>query len=564
MLGRHRLAAAGTAALAYALIIGRRAGGRSTEQLTMSTASLPPKRPLSRTKIVATLGPASSTTEKIEELLRAGVDVFRLNAAHGTIEELQQRLDAVRQVSRTTGVPVAVLVDLAGPKIRLGELPGGSITCKAGETLIFVRGQVFQNLKEDASRSALPPGYPLGASPVVGEGSVAFPALTATYEPLIDELSPRDRVLLADGTVELRVEQKTAQTAVCRVVQGGTFRSRQGINLPGVKLSVPALTDADRRYACWAAEQQADYLGLSFVRRPEDIMELRELLGPGKLDLSPFPARIIAKIEKPEAVENLEPIVAVADGIMVARGDLGVEIDIAQVPLAQKQIIAACRRAGKPVIVATQMLESMHHCRIPTRAEATDVANAILDGADACMLSGETAVGEYPVESVQVMHRIALSTETMLRQKKGTGPMSTLNPPDRSSKSAPSPSSARDNSITQAVTAGAVQIAEQLNAKVLVVASASGETARILSQYRSFVHTLGISDSESTLRRMCLFWGIIPLRDAPTQDQRQLLKHVIDRGRSEGYLTSGDRIVLVVGTGIAASRHNAVVVHVVP
>ncbi|MBN2577765.1 MAG: pyruvate kinase [Pirellulales bacterium] len=512
----------------------------------MSTASFPAKRPPSRTKIVATLGPASETEEKIEELIRAGVDVFRLNSAHGTIEVLQTRLDSVRRASRAAGTTVAVLVDLAGPKIRLGELPDGSLTCKAGEMLSFVRGPEH------------------GTS--LQKGQSPFPALTATYPPLIDELSPGDRVMLADGTVELRVEQKTANAAVCSVVQGGTFRSRQGINLPGVKLSVRALTENDHQYARWAAEQGADYLGLSFVRRPEDVAELRELIAAGAGE----GPRIIAKIEKPEAVENLEPLVAAADGIMVARGDLGVEIDIAAVPLVQKRIIAACHRAGKPVIVATQMLESMHHSLLPTRAEATDVANAILDGADACMLSGESAVGEYPVQAVQMMHRIALATESLLRGRRsaaaGTAAMQFGDCPVFSAgKMGLSPSTtppAADNSITQAVTAGAVQIAEQLGARVLIVATASGETARIISQYRSFVHTVGVSDAEATLRRMCLFWGIIPMRDAPADDPVQLLRHVIDRG--EGYLLPGDRVVLVLGTGIASSRHNGVMVYEVP
>ena len=235
--------------------------------------------------------------------------------------------------------------------------------------------------------------------------------MTATYETLIDELHPGDRVMLADGAVELRVENKTADAAVCRVVQGGTFRSRQGINLPGVKLSAPALGEKDRDNARWAAAAGVDYLGLSFVRKVEDVQDLKSLL-----QSAGGTCRVIAKIEKPEALEMLDAIVAAADGIMVARGDLGVEIDIAQVPLVQKRIIALCNRARKPVIIATQMLESMHHSRLPTRAEVTDVANAILDGADACMLSGETAVGEYPREAVEMMHRIALATGTAAAQ----------------------------------------------------------------------------------------------------------------------------------------------------
>jgi pyruvate kinase len=567
-------------ALGSALYNGQKHCGR----IIMPIEIEPPKRPPSRTKIVATLGPASDAPQQIEALIRAGVDVFRLNSAHGSIDVMQTRLDAVRRTARAVGVPVAVLVDLAGPKIRLGELPGGSVTCKNGETLTFVRGP---EMRTAPSTTTLTPG----PSPMTGEGRVAFPTLTATYPSLIDELEPNDRVMLADGTVELRVEWKDADTAVCRVVQGGTFRSRQGINLPGVKLRVRALTDNDKQYARWAAGQHVDYLGLSFVRRPEDIDELRQFIEAEKGDGTLLPERpkgcfaqkgpvpffcpqIVAKIEKPEAVENLEAIIAATDAVMVARGDLGVEIDIAEVPLVQKRIIAACRRAGKPVIVATQMLESMHHSRLPTRAEATDVANAILDGADACMLSGETAVGEYPVESVQMMHRIALATETLIRESKcdadsrrlttagDDSPYFAAAVSRRLDDNHNNPSTA--NLLTRAVTAGAVQIAEQLSAKALVVVTADGETARIISRHRSFVHTVGISDSETTLRQMALFWGIIPMQDAPAQDRRQLIEHVIDLGRREGYLAAGDRVVLVLGADIAAAPQHGVEVYEIP
>ncbi len=348
----------------------------------------PVNRPPSQTKIVATLGPASSDPAKLAELIQAGVDVFRINTAHGTREEHQAAVDKVREASRAANCPIGILVDLAGPKIRLGELPGGSVSCKTGDVLTFIRG-------ESAGQAG---------------------QMTATYETLIDELDPGDRVMLADGAVELRVDSKSADAAVCRVVQGGIFRSRQGINLPGVKLSAPALGEKDRDNARWAAAAGADYLGLSFVRKVEDLQDLKSLI-----KAAGGSSRVIAKIEKPEALEILDAIIAAADGIMVARGDLGVEIDIARVPLVQKRIIALCNQARKPVIIATQMLESMHHSRLPTRAEVTDVANAILDGADACMLSGETAVGEYPLETVEMMHRIALATEPLLRQRPVNG-----------------------------------------------------------------------------------------------------------------------------------------------
>jgi len=350
--------------------------------------------------------------------------------------------------------------------------------------------------------------------------------------------------MLADGTVALAVEQVDEHSATCRVVQPGVVRSRQGVNLPGVKLSVPTLGESDRDNAVWAARTGADYVSLSFVRTADEIRQLKALLekeGSG--------AHVVAKIEKPEAVENLDEIVEATDAVMVARGDLGVEIDIAEVPVVQKRIIAACHRHRKPVIVATQMLDSMQHSRLPTRAEATDVANAILDGADACMLSGETAIGEYPRETVEMMHRIALATESLPRAAPA--------------RPEPEPHAEGANEITEATTFAAGQLAEQLGARTMIVASGSGQTALIVSKHRRSVPVVGVSDSEATLRKMCLYWGVIPVAGAPVDDGRKLLEYVVERGRAAGHFASGDRVVLVYGTGIRTSRHNMVVVHLV-
>jgi pyruvate kinase len=468
----------------------------------------------SQTKIVATLGPASSEPESIRQLIQAGVDVFRINTAHGDTAEHQQRLDTIRRVSRELGLSVGVLVDLAGPKMRLGELPGGQLDLALDATLVFIRGREPKQADE----------------------------VTTTYEPLVDELSPGDRVMLADGTVSLIAEEKGSDFVRCRVVQPGLIRSRQGVNLPGAKLSAPALGEADRRNAAWAAQNGVDFVGLSFVRRADDVHELKSIL-----QAHGSTAHVIAKIEKPEALERLEEIVSAADGIMVARGDLGVETDIAGLAMAQKRIIALCCRKQKPVIIATQMLDSMQHSRLPTRAEVTDVANAILDGADACMLSGETAIGQYPVQSVEMMHRIALATEPMYRER----PVP------------PCPDLTADgvNPITEATAYSAGLLAEQLDAKMVVVASASGKTALSLSKCRNFVPTVGVSDSEATLRRMCLYWGVIPLPGAPVDHPEPILRYVVDWGQRGGLLNPGDRLVLLAGTGLAASRHNLIVVH---
>jgi pyruvate kinase len=469
----------------------------------------------SKTKIVATIGPACESLDRLKALIIAGVDVFRLNMAHGSRQEQEVRLAAVHQAVEQTGQFVAVLADLAGPKIRLGELPGGQMDCHAGASLRFVHGAISRQPQE----------------------------LTTTYEPLVDELAVGDRVMLADGTVSLIVEERGKDFAQCRVVQPGLIRSRQGVNLPGVKLSVPALGPVDRENAVWAARIGIDFIGLSFVRSADDVRQLKSLLATEASG-----TQVIAKIEKPEALDHLDEIVAAADGVMVARGDLGVETDIAQVALAQKHIVAACNRQRKPVIIATQMLDSMQHSSLPTRAEVTDVANAILDGADACMLSGETAIGDYPQEAVEMMHRIALATESILLRHslaKDKAYAKTL---------AVTP-------ITQAIVDAAGCIAEQVAAKLIVVASSSGATALALSKNRNLVPILGVSESQATLRRMCLYWGVFPLAGAPVGKSKELLDYVTQLGRQSGYLNPGDRIVLIIGTGLTASAHNAIVVH---
>jgi pyruvate kinase len=471
-------------------------------------------QPRARTKIIATVGPACETTAKMAELVCAGVDVFRLNMAHAAPAEQNERLAAIRRVSEELERPLGVLVDLAGPKIRLGELPDDQIECSVGAEFRFVRGL-----------DAAAPGD-----------------LITTYEPLVDELQMGDTVMLADGTVGMTVFEKTPDAARARVVQGGLIRSRQGLNLPGVKLSAPALSETDRENALWAAENGIDFLGLSFVRHERDVRELKHLLRSRRAT-----TRVVAKIEKQEALDRLEAIVAEADAIMVARGDLGVEIDVARMPLAQKQIVATCRLQQKPVIIATQMLDSMQHSRRPTRAEVTDVANAILDGGDACMLSGETAIGEYPREAVAMMNQVALATEEMFR---GHSP--------------PPPSAAMVeglNPISAAVVHGAAHIAAQIDARLMVVATHSGATALAISKQRNFMPTLGVSDEAHVLRQMCLYWGVIPHSGIRPGDKEQMLAAATAWGVQDGSLAPGDIVLLVAGTGLESGPHNQVIVH---
>ncbi|MDA7873986.1 pyruvate kinase [bacterium] len=466
-----------------------------------------------RTKIVATVGPACESVHQLEELIEAGVDVFRINTAHGNREQHEIIVRRIREAATIAGFPVGILLDLAGPKIRLGQLHHDPLICEEGMKLTFVTETTDQPRE-----------------------------VTSTYERLIEELQPGDRVMLADGTVSLRVEQVQADRAECVVTGGGSVRSRQGINLPGVQLSVPALLERDVDNAIWAARNEIDFISLSFVRSPDDVRQLKGLLHSHGSN-----ALVIAKIEKPEALEHLEDIVENADGIMVARGDLGVEIDVAKTPVAQKRIIRVCREKMKPVIVATQMLESMHTSTRPTRAEASDVANAILDGADACMLSGETAIGDHPALAVTMMSRIMKCTEQEM-----------MRGPNRNHQI-----SYRVHPITSAVTQAATHVAETIEAKLIVIATRSGNTAWVNSQSRSLIPTVGASESQATLRRMNLLWGIKPLASEHLEDTSRFIDQMCRWGHEHTDLRQNDHIVFVTGTGVVDKAHNLMVVHTV-
>lgn len=476
---------------------------------------------IARTKIVATVGPACGEIEQLAQLIHAGANVFRLNMAHGEPEQQQVFVDRIRQLGDELNEPIAILADLAGPKFRLGELDGGEIFCSRGEVFHFVKEQPTNRTE-----------------------------MTTSYEPLVDELSVGDHVMLADGTVSMTVEELSPGRAQLRVVQEGTIRSRQGINLPGVHLSAPAISVDDHQHAIWAAKAGVDFVSLSFVRSPDEVRTLKDIVRS-----SGSKASIIAKIEKREALDRLDEIVAEADGIMVARGDLGVEIDVAEMPLEQKRIIAKCQDFHKPVIIATQMLDSMHENLRPTRAEVTDVANAILDGADACMLSGETAIGKHPTAAVSMMNRIAMATEASMvgRPLRAAG--------DQRADGL--------HEVTSAVVHGAGEMAHTLGAKLVVVASHSGRTALALSQQRSFVPTIGVSIEEKTLRKMCLYWGVTPLRGAPACNAEELIKHTDAWACRHGLATRGDCIVIVGGSHLTAATdekmtsgvHDIVIVH---
>jgi pyruvate kinase len=454
-----------------------------------------------RTKIVATLGPASKEPELLFRLIRAGVDVFRLNYSHGTHESHAELLRAVREASSRAGKEVGVLQDLAGPKIRTGEVEGGgSITLERG-------GGVLLRAEPGPMRPGL---------------------LTASRPELVRELDPGQRVYLSDGRIELVVEEMDSDGVRLRVERGGQLTGNAGINLPSTRLEVPSLTDKDEADLVHGLEAGADVTALSFVRSPDDLDAPRRIASGRDHDIF-----LIAKIEKREAVDNLESILDRADGVMVARGDLGVELPPEEVPLLQKRIIRAANERRIPVITATQMLESMIESPLPTRAEASDVANAILDGTDAVMLSGETAIGKHPVEVVETMIRIAEKAELptpateLRRQVAGQVPPA------------------------EAVARAASRAAEDVGARAIVVYTESGSTARLLASARPNVPVLALSPDIRTIRRLRLSWGVYP-RLMPRVDRlAEMLaigeKILIDADQ----VRPGQRVVVVSGSRAA-------------
>ncbi len=479
------------------------------------------EQPLVKTKIIATVGPACATREQLKGLALAGADIFRLNFAHGTHDWLADVVQAIRDVSRELKRPIGILGDLSGPKIRLGLLPEEGICCMNGGIFEFVETP--------------DPNDPT--------------KLTCTYGQLIDDLQVGDRILLADGIVAMRVLEKdeNERWAKCVVEQPGCIRSRQGINLPGVNLSTPCLTEKDYADLKWAVAQELDYLGLSFVRKAEDVLQLREAIAACNSEFPPF---IVAKIEKYEAIEDLTRILQSTDAVMVARGDLGVEVDLPRVPMLQKKIIKQCKEHRIPVITATQMLESMHTSELPTRAEASDVANAVLDGSDAVMLSGETAIGSYPESAVAMMSRICLEAEILVK------PVPPIENPIDKQRHA--------TLIIEAVTLGAGAAAEKIDADLIIVATHSGRTALALSKQRKQVPILALSDMASTARRMCLLWGVTPLEtEAVHLPSDRMLHYIVEWGKKNDILKSGSRVVLVGQTDWAEAGHDLMLVHVV-
>ena len=455
-----------------------------------------------KTKIVATLGPASSEEKVLKRMVEAGLNVVRLNMSHGSQEEHRERIELVRKVERETGRPLPVLMDLCGPKIRIGKLAKEPLFLHRGDTVILTTG------KPDKGK------------------------ITVNYPKLHEEVKKGETILLADGAFRLKVKEVRGRDIICEVLVGGPLTSHKGVNLPHTKLSVPALTEKDREDVKFGVEAGVDLIALSFVRKAEDVLELKELLKSLGKEIP-----VVAKIEKPEAVKNIDSILRVSDGIMVARGDLGVELPIEKVPVIQKEVIRKANEAGKPVITATQMLKSMVDLPVPTRAEVTDIANAVLDGTDALMLSEETAVGKYPVKVIRTMAKVAREAEKIYPYKRYRElPADTLQ--DSLAKSA-------------------CNLSREVKVKAIVPFTRSGATALAVAKFRPPVPIYAVTHDVETFRRLNLVWGVEPLLTVPAESTDKIITRSIEAAKERKLVKKGDRIIVLAGapTGVPGTTN---------
>jgi pyruvate kinase len=450
-----------------------------------------------RTKIVATIGPVTSTHDAIRGLVDAGVDAIRLNLSHGTHHDHAARARTVREVQEETGKPIALIADLQGPKLRIGDLPAPRVLLKDEEVL------------------------------VVGEQTAIDSELPVAPAVIGEVLRPGHDVLIDDGLVRLAVVEVEHGRARCRVVVGGEVKSHKGVNLPGVPVPIPSLTRKDLDDLDFALGLGVDFVALSFVRAAADVRDLQAIIRQ-----SGSPARVIAKIEKAEGVEALEDVLQEADAVMVARGDLGVEIGAATVPLLQKRIILRCLEAGKPVITATQMLESMIEHAEPTRAEASDVANAVLDGTSAVMLSAETATGNYPIEAVATMDRIARAVEPSMGYRHQM------------------PEPGEETTVGTAMSNAACDLAETLGASAILVPTFTGRTASAVARLRPRRPIVGLSHHQTAVQQMALEWGVTPVLMPQTHDVEDLWARSLESAMKAGVIESGDRVVTTAGTAV--------------
>ncbi len=463
---------------------------------------------MKKTKIICTMGPNEDDRQVMMDLAKNGMDIARFNFSHGTHEEQKERLDRLKSVREELDMPIAALLDTKGPEIRTGLL-------KDGKKVLLEEGKPFT----------------LTTKSIEGDEKICH----INYSGLAEDVSAGNRILIDDGLIELRVESVEGSEIHCVVINGGELGQRKGVNVPNVKIKLPALTEKDKEDIWFGIEQGFDFIAASFVRNADAIIEIKQMLSVAGSNI-----KVIAKIENEEGIENLDAIIEASDGIMVARGDLGVEIPAEKVPYLQKTIIRKCNEACKPVITATQMLDSMIRNPRPTRAEVTDVANAVYDGTDVVMLSGETAMGKYPVEALKMMVQIVMEAESHL---------------DYSAYQARNISADNRKNISNAVCFSSVSTAYDLNAKVIVAPSISGFTARLLSKYRPSAKIIGLSPNASAVRQMQIYWGVMPFVARRAESTDILIASSVDLLKEKKILVSGDLAVVTAGVVNYETRH---------
>lgn len=470
---------------------------------------------IKRTKIVCTLGPASQSEEILAQLIENGLNVCRFNFSHGSHEEHKERMDMVKKVREKLGRPVAILLDTKGPEIRTGNFGEPEVLLNEGQKFIIT-------MKD-----------------VVGSEEIC----TVSYKDLYKDVQAGDKILIDDGLVGLRVEDIKDEEIICTVENSGIVKNHKGINVPGVKINLPAITPKDISDIEFGISQGIDYIAASFVRKASDVLAIREILeNNNATDI-----QIISKIENHEGVQNLDEILKVSDGIMVARGDLGVEIPTEEMPIVQKMMIKKCNELAKPVITATQMLDSMIRNPRPTRAEVTDVANAIYDGTDAIMLSGETAAGKYPVEAVKVMATIAKRTEETLDY-------------DRLLKE----NNSKSITVTDAISHATCTTAEDLDASSIITSTSSGYTARMVSKFRPKAPIIATTSNEKVMRMLALTWGVYPIKSSQAGNTDEVIEKAIEASRNAGYIENGELVVVTAGVPVGVSgTTNLIKVHVI-
>ncbi len=468
-----------------------------------------------KTKIICTIGPASESEERLKELMLAGMNVARFNFSHGTHEEQKIKYDRVIKVREELGLPVATLLDTKGPEIRLRDFEGGKVELAAGQT------------------------FTLTTEEILGTAEKA----SITYKNLKNDISVGTTILIDDGLIEMTVEEIAGEEIVCRVVNGGFVSNHKGVNVPGAILSMPYISDVDRADIIFGAQTGFEFLAASFARTREDILEVRRILDEQGSDM-----KIIAKIENMQGIQNLEEILSVSDGVMVARGDMGVEIPMEEVPVLQKKMIKLANAQGKHVITATQMLESMIKNPRPTRAEATDIANAIYDGTTAIMLSGETAAGAYPVEAVKTMARIAESAEKDIDYRSRMARLSAM----------------EKKNITTAIAYATCSTAMDLGAAAIITVTLSGFTAESISRYKPGCPIIGCAMDGRVSRQLNLLWGVNPLCIKKEESTEELFVDAVEQAKETGYVKSGDIVVITAGVplGIAGKTNMIRVVEV--